>query len=290
MITDNLPAGMGTSSPVPTVTAQIFASDGITPVSAPLVKDTDFTLTWSGGSSSAGQLTLTMLDTTKIAPTQRLIIKYQAQIDSTFVGSTLTNIAGATRWFSANRTYSGRREYDRTITNGTPGTLDFQDAYTLMLSGYYFQKTVRDLTTGAYPATTAFPGDRLHYTLLLQNSTWPPLNDITVTDNLPAGLGSISNVTITPAGGSTSVTQPSGGTPGSITITGLNLPGELLPLRRSRSISMPRWTRTSRPALSSPTRRTSPVPTRTAKHGPVPVMTRSSTARYCSVREGILPR
>ena len=99
--------------------------------------------------------------------------------------------------------------------------MDFQDAYTITaaLSGYYFQKTVKDLTTGTYPATAAFPGDRLHYTLLLQNFTWPPLNGITITDNLPAGLGSISNVTVTPAGGSVSVT------PGSITITGLNLPG-----------------------------------------------------------------
>ena len=228
-ITDNLPAGMCTYSPVPTVTAQIFASDGVTPVSAPLVNGTDFALTWNGGSSSPCQLTLTMLDTTKIAPTQRLIITYQAQLDSTGVasGTTLTNIAGATRWFSANSSYAGRREYDRTITDGTPGTLDFQDVYqvTAALSGYYFQKTVRDLTTGTYPATTAFPGDRLHYTLLLQNFTWPPLSGITITDNLPAGLGSISNVTITPAGGSTSVTQPGGGTPGSITITGLNLPG-----------------------------------------------------------------
>src|SRR6185369_8833043 len=45
------------------------------------------------------------------------------------------------------------------------------------------------------------------------------------TDNLPAGLGPISNVTIIPAGGTTSVTQPSGGTTGSITVPGLNLPG-----------------------------------------------------------------
>lgn len=229
-ITDNLPAGMSTYSPVPTVTARIFASDGVTPVSsAPLVNGTDYQLTWNGGSSSPSQLTLTMLDTVKIAPTQRLIITYQAQLDSTGIasGTTFTNIAGATRWFSANSSYSGRREYDRTITDGTPGTLDFQDAYTVTaaLSGYYFQKTVKDLTTGANPAIAAFPGDRLHYTLLLQNFTWPALNGITITDALPAGLGSISNVTVTPAGGSTSVTQPSGGTPGSITITGLNLPG-----------------------------------------------------------------
>ena len=228
-ITDTIPAGMSAFSPVPTVSARIFASDGVTPVSAPLVNGSDFTLTWSGGSGSPGQLTFSLADTTKIAPTQRLIISYRTQIDSSGVasGASLTNIAGATRWFSANSSQAGRRQYDRTLSDGTPGILDFQDAWTVSaaLSGYYFQKTVRDLTTGAFPATAAFPGDRLRYTLLLQNFTWPPLNGITIIDNLPAGLGSISNVTVTPAGGSVNVTQPSGGTPGSITITGLNLPG-----------------------------------------------------------------
>ena len=222
-ITDNLPAGMSTYSPVPTVTARIFAADGVTPVTAPLVNGTDFTLTWNGGSSSASQLTLTMLDTAKIAPNQRLIITNTAQVDSTGVasGTALTNIAGATKWFSAKSSSGG--EYDRTITDGTPGTLDFQDVWTVTAaqSGYYFQKLVKDLTTGTNPATVAFPGDRLHYTLRLQNFTWPALNGVTITDTLPAGLGSIANVTVTPAGGSVSVTQPSGGTPGSITITGL---------------------------------------------------------------------
>ena len=228
-ITDHIPAGMSGVSPAGTVSAQILASDGVTPVSAPLVNGSDFTLTFSGGSGSPGLFTLTLLDTVKIAPTQRLVVTYQAQVDSTGVGSgtSLTNIAGATRWFSANSGYAGRREYDRTITDGTPGTLDFQDAYTVTaaLAGYYFQKTVRDLTTGATPASAAFPGDRLRYTLLLQNFTWPPLNGVTITDTLPAGLRSISNVTVTPSGGSTSVTQPSGGTPGSITVSGLTLPG-----------------------------------------------------------------
>jgi len=227
-ITDNMPSGMCSYSPVPSLTAQIFSADGVTPVSAPLVNGTDYQATWNGGGSSPCQLNVSLLDTTKIAPTQRLIATYQAQVDSTVApGTTLTNIAGATRWYSANSSYPGRREYDRTITDGSPGTLDFQDRYsvTAALAGYYFNKTVKDLTTGTNPATTAFPGDRLHYTLMLQNFTWPALNGVTITDNLPAGVVSVANVTVTPAGGSVSVTQPSGGTPGTITITGLSLPG-----------------------------------------------------------------
>ncbi|HWI40906.1 MAG TPA: hypothetical protein VNX25_05405, partial [Verrucomicrobiae bacterium] len=228
-ITDNLPAGMCTYSPIPSLSAQIFASDGVTPVSAPLVNGTDYQATWNGGGSGPCRLTLTTLDSTKIAPTQRLVATYRTQLDGTGVvsGTTLTNIAGATRWFSAGSAYPARREYDRTITDGTPGTLDFQDVYrvTAALAGYYFQKTVKDATTGAFPAVTAFPGDRLHYTLLLQNFTWPPLNGVTITDRLPPGIASVSNVTVTPAGGSVSVVQPGAGNPGSVTVSGLTLPG-----------------------------------------------------------------
>ncbi|TGU75063.1 DUF11 domain-containing protein [Geomonas terrae] len=228
-VTDRIPAGMAGASPVGTLSARIYASDGITPVTAPLVSGTDYTLTWSGGSGTPGLLTLTLLDTVKIAPTQRLIINYQAQVDSTGVasGASFTNIAGATRWYSAGSGFAGRREYDRAITDGTPGTLDFQDAYTVTaaLAGYYFQKTVRDATTGTNPAAAAFPGDRLHYTLLLQNFTWPPLTNVSISDVLPVGLGSIANVTVTPAGGSTRVLQPTGTSQGAITVTGLTLPG-----------------------------------------------------------------
>ena len=36
---------------------------------------------------------------------------------------------------------------------------------TVALTGYFFEKTVANLTSGANPATTAAPGDRLRYTL-----------------------------------------------------------------------------------------------------------------------------
>ncbi len=187
-ITDNLPAGMCTYDPRATVTAQIFAADGVTPVSGPLVNGTDFSVTWNGGTASACQLSLTMLTAAaKIGPNQRLIINYQAMLD-----------AG----ISSGHAYQRCRRYQvvqcRTaaipavanttgrITDGTPGVLDFQDAYTVTatVAGYYFLKSVQDLTTGANPATAAFPGDRLRYTLQLQNFNIPPLNNITITDDL----------------------------------------------------------------------------------------------------------
>jgi uncharacterized repeat protein (TIGR01451 family) len=186
-ITDNIPAGMCTYDPRATVTAQIFASDGVTPVSGPLVNGTDFSVTWNGGSASACQLSLQMLTAAaKIGPTQRLIVTYQGALDAGISSGTFTNIAGATKWFNADSSQSGRQEYDRTLTDGTPGVLDFQDAYTVTaaVAGYYFLKSVQDLSSGANPAPGAFPGDRLRFTLQIQNFNIPPLNNVTVNDDL----------------------------------------------------------------------------------------------------------
>ena len=133
----------------------------------------------------------------KVGPTQHLIINYQAMLDGGISSGTFTNVAGATRWFSADSSSACRREYDRTLTNGTPGILDFQDACTVTAtsSSYYFLKSVEDLTTGAYPAASAFPGDKLRYTLQLQNFTATSLNSVKVTDDLGALNGFSAFVT-----------------------------------------------------------------------------------------------
>ena len=206
-ITDNIPAGMCNFDSSATVTAQIFAADGVTLVTD--LKNTDFSVAWNGGSASACQLSLQMLTAAaKIGPTQHLIINYQAMLDAGISSGTFTNVAGATRWFSAASSATGRREYDRSLTNGTPGVLDFQDVYTITATdqGYYFLKSVDNLTTGAYPATAAFPGDRLRYTLQIQNYNIPPLNNITATDDLGVLNGFTAFV------------------PGSLSLAGTNLP------------------------------------------------------------------
>jgi len=228
-ITDNIPTGMCTFDSSNTVTAQILASDGVTH----LQNGTDFSVSW-GPSASGCQLSLQMLtDKAKIGPTQRLIIDYQAMLDNGTPSGTFTNVAGATRWFNAESSYGGRRQYDRTLTDGTPSITDFQDAYTITApaQGYYFLKSVDDLTTGAYQTTTAFAGDRLRYTLQLQNFNIPPLNGISVTDDLgalnrftafvPGSLALAS--TNLPAG--TYTVDPAGGTngAGTVTVNGLNL-------------------------------------------------------------------
>jgi uncharacterized repeat protein (TIGR01451 family)/fimbrial isopeptide formation D2 family protein len=230
-LTDVLPAGMCGFDPTPTVTARVFASDGATPVSGVLTPGTDYTVSYS-----SCQLGLTMLSAAaRIAPTQRLIVDYLARLDAGVgQGLSFTNVAGATQWFGAAVGSAGRRQYDRTLTDGTPGVLDFQDAVTVTSTtqGYFFLKSVSDLTTGTPVATTALPGDRLRYTLQLQNFTFPRLDNITITDDLDAlnataafvpGTLSLASSDL-PAGVALTV-NPTGGSKGtgSVTISGLGL-------------------------------------------------------------------
>src|SRR5262249_46209003 len=86
------------------LSAQIFASDGVTPVAGkgPLNNGTDYSLSYSAAPNC--QLDITMLTAAgTIGPNQRLIIHYQTQLDAnTQTGATLTNIAGAIQWFNAD--------------------------------------------------------------------------------------------------------------------------------------------------------------------------------------------
>ena len=61
--------------------------------------------------------------------------------------------------------------YTRTLTDGTVGVLDHEDAHTVTvgLPAFLFEKTVMNVTSGADPATTATPGDRLRYRLRIEN-------------------------------------------------------------------------------------------------------------------------
>jgi uncharacterized repeat protein (TIGR01451 family)/fimbrial isopeptide formation D2 family protein len=204
-ILDVIPVGMCNYDPTTGagVSAQILAADGVTPVSGPLVQGTDHLVTYN---PLTCQLSLTMMSAAAmIGPSQHLIITYQSQLDAgvTSDGLDLTNVAGATQWFNGDSSLTGRRQYDRTLTDGTPTVIDHEDSATVTtaLSGYFFQKTVDNLATGEDPATTAAPGDRLRYRLRLFNVN-QTINDITISDPLDPGgfdLSSFSMVTL-PAG------------------------------------------------------------------------------------------
>ena len=123
-----------------------------------------------------------------IGPNERLIIRYRTQLDAnTQNGVALTNVAGAIQWFNGDSSNPNRLPYTRTLTNGTEGTLDHEDAHTVTvaLTGYFFEKTVANLTTGVNPTTTAAPGDRLRYTLRLR-TTDQALTNFRIFDDLDA--------------------------------------------------------------------------------------------------------
>ncbi|HZL92287.1 MAG TPA: isopeptide-forming domain-containing fimbrial protein, partial [Vicinamibacterales bacterium] len=204
------------------LSARVFAADGATavPGKGPLVAGTDYTLSYNAASC---ELTMTLLTPAgTIAPTERLRVAYRTQLDvGSQNGITLTNVAGAVEWFNGDSSNVDRATFTRTLTNGTPGTLDHEDAHTVTVAlyGFFFEKTVANVTTGVSPATTAAPGDRLRYTLRLQ-STDVPLTGLTFRDDLGALATMFAPGTLTlvsgtlPPGADASNTDPNGGTNG----------------------------------------------------------------------------
>ena len=227
-IVDDLPTDMCTYDPTTWTGfgAKIVAVDGAV---RSLTKGVDYTANYGSCHLSLSMVT----DKAKIGPDERLIIDYGAMLDgSAPTGNTYTNIAAASQWFNDSSSNANRQSYDCTPTpyTGTESLDDCQDSYTLTsaVAGYFFLKSVEDLTTGTSPATTVFPGDTLRYTVQLQNFTYPTLDVTTITDDLAADFvaGSLSinwaGTDIPP--GDVQV-DPSGGTngTGSITISNVTL-------------------------------------------------------------------
>ena len=192
-VRDRLPDGAngGMCDATPTIlSAQVFAADGVTPVpgKGALVEGTDFSLTYSAAPTC--ELSLTMLsDASVIGPGERLIINYETSLDwDTRNGVALTNVAGATQWSNGDPSNPGRQTYTRTVTDGTVGVLDHQDAHTVTtaITGTFFEKSVANLTTGVSPTATAAPGDTLRYTLRLRTTDSPLSDNFRFLDDLGA--------------------------------------------------------------------------------------------------------
>ena len=217
------------------LSAQVFAADGVTavPGKGPLTQGSDYTLNYNAAFNC--QLDLTMLTAAgTIGSNERLIIRYRTQLDSNAQnGATLTNIAGAVQWFNADGSVAGRKTYIAPLSDGTPGILDSQDAVTLTvaLSGYVFDKTVVNLTSGANPATTAAPGDKLRYTLRFR-TTSQGLTNFSIFDEMDAlnaqaaFVGGTLTLVTYPAGADISGTSSIGGAKrtGVIDIRNLSVP------------------------------------------------------------------
>src|SRR5262249_4229236 len=135
------------------------------------------------------ELTLTMLTASAtISQNQRLIITYQTQLDAnTQNGATLTNVAGAIQWFDGDPSISTRQSFTRTLTDGTPGVLDFQDAHTVtaLVSKLTITKQVSVVGGGA-----ALPGGQLDSGVPVPNPSTSPATSVVITDDLSsAGAG-----------------------------------------------------------------------------------------------------
>jgi len=209
-ILDRLPNGQtgGMCSTTPqVVSAQVFQADGVTPVAGkgPLVAGTDFSISYS---QPTCQLTLNMLTAAAtISQNQRLIINYRTQLDANSQnGATLTNVAGAIQWFDGAPSISTRQGFTRTLTDGTPGVLDFQDAHTVTVGvpGLAITKQVSVVGGGA-----ALPGGQLDYLVHVTNASTSPATSVVITDDISsAGAGRLTfvNPAATMNGSTTGVT------------------------------------------------------------------------------------
>ncbi|HEY3488219.1 MAG TPA: hypothetical protein VGL10_09145, partial [Gammaproteobacteria bacterium] len=216
-----------------------------------LVANTDYTASFTPAASPADlycTFTIVLMPSDAAAPAnnaridvgETLLIRYETTLDvGTPNSSSLTNVAGATRWFSLNTdgvtVPAEIREYTRTLTlapapnPGTVGTDDHEDAETVNTLSAIIDvtKSVQNLTTGQNPALTAAPGETLRYTIVIENTGPVDASNLQLTDepdwlniaNFNAGyfenspLGTLRNVTVSvPA---TDNSQQSGGANGS---------------------------------------------------------------------------
>ncbi|HXJ70909.1 MAG TPA: hypothetical protein VNM39_18570 [Verrucomicrobiae bacterium] len=196
-IVDKLPTGVsgGMCTAAPQIlSAQVFQADGVTPVpgKGPLAAGTDYAVSYAG--TPACTLTLNMLSAAAvIGPTQRLIVTYQTQLDAnTHDGATLTNVAGATQWYDGSSSTAGRQTYTCTLTNGTPGLADCQDAHTVTVAISAVTITKQVTVVGGGPPV---PGATLDYLVHVTNTSAKPVNPVVITDNLnAAGPGALTYV------------------------------------------------------------------------------------------------
>ena len=216
------PTGGMCDAPPEILSAQVFESDGVTPIAGkgPLAEGTDYTLAWDAGTCELTLNTQTGPSSPAIIGIgERLMIAYRTRLDADTQDSvTLTNVAGATRWLNQD----GSTEYLRTLTDGTPGVGDHEDAHSVAvgLALLRFEKTVANLTSGEDPAITATPGDTLRYRFYVENTGDVAVDDFRLFDDLdrlnatPMFAPGTLSIVSAPAGADFSSVNANGGAAG----------------------------------------------------------------------------
>ncbi len=171
---------------------------GVTLAGSPLVQGTHYALSYTGPPTC--ELTLRLLDAAgPIAPGEHLIVTYRTQLDAgSQHGATLTNVAGATEWFDDDSSNPSRITFTRTLTDGTVGVLDHEDAHTVTSQintpSLFAPKTVA-LVADAGTPNVVDPGDTLRYTISVHNSGGVPATGVTLSDGVPANTSYVANST-----------------------------------------------------------------------------------------------
>ena len=232
-VPDNTPLTGGTcdASPI-NIVVDIFENDGTTPArpAPPLLLGTDYSVTYTAAPTCELVIT-TLSDKARIEASEKLIVTYEATLNvGTQSGAELTNIAGATQWYSLDTAGAGAtgeiREYTEIITDGTPTVTDHQDAFMVTVEAPVLdvQKTVMNVTTGQNPGDNATPGDVLRYTITISNGGLVDAAVMTLSDAIPANATYIAD-TVTLNG--LPVGQPDGGV--SPLIAGIDVSSSDLP-------------------------------------------------------------
>src|SRR5207244_4230586 len=96
------------------------------------------------------------------------------------------------QWYSGPSGNPGRQSFTCTLTNGTPGVLDCQDAHTVTVALSALTITKQVSVVGGGPP---LPGATLDYLLHVTNTSANPANPVVITDNLnAAGPGALTYV------------------------------------------------------------------------------------------------
>ena len=189
-LVDRLPdsptGGMCDTTP-DVLSARVFAPDGVTPIigKGPLVQGTDYSLAYNG---AACELTLTTLTAAAVIGVggQRLLIVYRTQLDAgTQYAGALTNVAGATEWFNDADTNPTRLGYTRTLTDGTVGVVDHEDAHTVTIVPRLYAEKAAALQIDAMSPGIVDPGDVLRYTISIRNNGSVPITQAVLRDSVP---------------------------------------------------------------------------------------------------------
>src|SRR5882672_1308875 len=225
-LVDRLPDGPtgGMCDTTPQVTsARVFAADGVTPVPSkgPLVQGTDYSFVYNG---AACELTLnTLTAASVIGVGERLIVVYRTQLDAgSQYSNLLTNVAGATQWFNAVSTNPVRSVYTRTLTDGTVGVVDHEDAHTVTVVPRLYAEKAAALQVDLGSPGIVDAGDVLRYTIRIHNNGVLPVTQAVLRDVVPINTTYVAD-TMTLNG--QPVGRPDGGTSPLIAGVDLSSPG-----------------------------------------------------------------